>query len=115
MQQLKQDRAFKWSILRQSKLVRTKGKVDEKKVDFLTGKQIYPYNLNTSVRRMHSIREFPPKSDFKNGLSNETISDEMYARGKDAFETFKCVSLYDYCAVYCHGVSFEMFEKQTIA
>ena len=104
MSQLKQDPNYKWSIVRQSKLVLTKGKVDEKKVDFLTGKQIYPYSLNTSVKRLHSIHEFPPKSDFMDGLSKETISDEMYERGKDAFQTFNCKSLYDYCTVYCHGV-----------
>lgn len=86
------------------------GTVNDLKVDLLTGKQAYPYCLNTSIKRMHSIKKYPPKDAFNDGLCKEPISDELYNRGKLAFEEFECESLYDFCCVYCHGDTLALCE-----
>ena len=106
LSQLKSDKTYTWPIVSQSALVKTKnGGVDPEKLDLLTSKILYPYHYNTSVSRMHATKEYPPISAFQNtdGLSKEKVTEEIYNKGKRAFQVFECKSLYEFCLVYMHA------------
>lgn len=63
-------------------------------------KGVYPYEWMDSFEKME-VTKFPKKDVFFSSLSNEGISDQDYARGKEMWNVFDCKSMKDYTELYC--------------
>jgi len=56
--------------------------------------------VDDSFEKME-VTKFPKKDVFFSSLSNEGISDQDYARGKEMWNVFDCKSMKDYTELYC--------------
>ena len=70
------------------------------RLELLMRKGVYPYEYMDTWDRFTEPR-LPPKEVFYSKLSDAHISDEDYTHAQKVWETFGCLSLGDYCDLYC--------------
>ena len=68
--------------------------------ELLMRKGVYPYEYMDTWDRFTEPR-LPAKEVFYSKLSDAHISDEDYTHAQKVWETFRCLSLGDYCDLYC--------------
>lgn len=83
-------------------------------------KGVYPYEWVDSFEKM-DVKTYPKKEHFYSSLTDESISDQEYNRGKEMWKYFDCKSMKDYTELYCKldvlllEALFETFRKACLS
>ena len=68
---------------------RVKERFGEDVIQYLTRKQVYPYNLCKNKEQMKTVKEYPSKEEFYDILSETPITDEDYLHGEKVWDSIK--------------------------
>jgi hypothetical protein len=110
-----------YSILKQTYLVKTNGKLDQNKFKMVLGKSFFPYEYCKSLKQMEKVVKLPKRKHFKSSLSEKSISAADHKFAQKVWNQFGCKTLLDYTKVYCKidtillAEVFEKFRKDMIA
>jgi len=91
----------KYSILKQTYLVREKGSFSKKKLEMVLAKSFFPYEYCTSYEKMIKTKKLPKIKKFYSTLTERSISQEEHCFAKRVWKSFGCKNLVDYCKLYC--------------
>ena len=72
---------------------------DPQVLQYLGKKQIYPYTFFNNIKDFDKT-EWPPRSAFKNDLTNKEITEEEHEFGRLLYEKSGCKSLRDFSEFY---------------
>ena len=67
---------------------------------YIHKKGVFPYEWCTSLSKLEKTKSFPPKDCFFSRLTNETITNEDYERGKALFQSKGFESMLTFCYFY---------------
>ena len=95
------DTGHQYNILKQTYLVQTNGKFDQKKYDMVLEKSFFPYEYCQSLEQMASVTNLPERKHFKSSLSEKTITANDHKFATKVWQTFQCDTLIDYTKIYC--------------
>ncbi len=91
-----------YNILRQSNMALENGVVDEEKIDIMTTKGYFPYEIFDSLETLENMTDFPPQESFYSTLSDSVIINESeYAFACETYQKFAFNNMLEYCIFYC--------------
>lgn len=73
---------------------------NNKQLNLLTRKGVFPYSALRSLQEFQETTEMIPKEAFYNDLYEEHISDSDYEHARKVFKEFKCNNMEDYLLLY---------------
>ena len=77
----------------------TTQKFNDKKLDLISQKGVYPYDFMDFFEKFNKT-ELPTKGDFYSILNNEHITDKQYEHAQNVWNTFKLKSMGEYHDLY---------------
>lgn len=83
------------------KMVRSQLAQDDRKLELLTRKGVYPYSFATSIDILKTTTKLPPINCFYNDLDAEPCKKEDYEHAQKVWNEFKIKNMLDYTKLYC--------------
>jgi len=73
---------------------------DEKGLQLLSRKGVFPYEYVTSHQKLIETEELPPEKEFYDNLNERSITSEDYTHAQKVWDHFHCQNLQEYMEVY---------------